>query len=162
MPNAGQIKDGEHILPVRVYYEDTDAGGIVYYANYLRFLERGRSDMLRLLGVDQVRMLDFREPDDIMFVVRRAEVDYLRPARLDDALTVHTKLAKLGAVSLTMTQEIRRQTEGQEEPLVRAVIKAGILGQDGKPKRLSGRIRTMLEMADRLGTEQDSGRTTGI
>ena len=76
LPHSGIIKDKEHILPLRIYYEDTDAGGVVYHANYLKFMERGRSDMLRLVGIDQVKMLQFLEPEDFKFFMVRTEVDY--------------------------------------------------------------------------------------
>ncbi|WP_417317110.1 tol-pal system-associated acyl-CoA thioesterase [Emcibacter sp.] len=138
---AGTLEQGVHILPVRVYYEDTDAGGIVYYANYLKYLERGRSDMLRLLGVDQMGMLAFEQDDDVQFVVRRAEVDYISPARLDEVLLVRTEIEKAAGATLVMRQNIYRG----EELLVSALIKAGILGKTGKPVRMPGRIRKLIE-----------------
>ena len=98
MPSAGYFEGRTHVLPVRVYYEDTDAAGIVYYANYLRYMERGRTDFLRLLGVPRAAI---RNPDkgpcpDTLFVVRRCEVEYLQPARLDDGLLIHTTLTRVG------------------------------------------------------------------
>ncbi|MFC7048615.1 tol-pal system-associated acyl-CoA thioesterase [Emcibacter nanhaiensis] len=138
---AGRLDQGVHILPVRVYYEDTDAGGIVYYANYLKYLERGRSDMLRLLGVDQMGMLAFEQDDDVQFVVRRAEVDYISPARLDEVLTVRTVIEKAGGASLIMGQKIYRG----EDLLVSAVIKAGVLGKAGRPVRLPEKIKKLIE-----------------
>ncbi|ENO89671.1 tol-pal system-associated acyl-CoA thioesterase [Thauera linaloolentis] len=93
------------ILPVRVYYEDTDAAGVVYYANYLRFCERARTEWLRALGVEQHKLL---ESTGIAFVVRAVKADYLHPARLDDALQVATRIAALRRASLTFDQEIRR------------------------------------------------------
>ncbi|WP_321394173.1 tol-pal system-associated acyl-CoA thioesterase [Emcibacter sp.] len=138
---AGVLEDGIHILPVRVYYEDTDAGGIVYYANYLKYLERGRSDMLRLLGVDQMGMLAFEQDDDVQFVVRRAEVDYISPARLDEVLLVKTGIEKFGGASLIMAQKIYRG----DVLLVSAVIKAGILGQTGRPVRMPEKIKCLME-----------------
>ena len=138
---AGVLENGTHILPVRVYYEDTDAGGIVYYANYLKYLERGRSDMLRLLGVDQMGMLAFDQEDDVQFVVRRAEVDYIRPARLDEVLTVRTVIEKAAGASLVMGQKIFRG----EELLISAVIKAGVLGKTGRPVRMPDKIRKLIE-----------------
>ena len=84
-PTAGTLSDGVHVLPLRVYWEDTDAWGIVYYANYLKFIERGRSDMLRLAGIDQWRM---KGEDGVNFVVRRCEIDYHLPAQLDDQIEV--------------------------------------------------------------------------
>lgn len=92
-------------LPVRVYYEDTDAGGVVYYANYLRFCERARTEWLRALGVQQQALLDSA---GIAFVVRSVKADYLQPARLDDVLQVVSRIATLRRASLVFDQEIRR------------------------------------------------------
>ncbi len=139
-PHSGYIKGGEHILPLRVYYEDTDAGGIVYYANYLKYMERGRSDMLRLLNVDQREMLKFLDPDDVKFVVARSEVDYLSPARLDDALTVHTKVAKIGKASLIMEQQVRRSGD----LLAKGLIKAAVVNKNDRPVRLSATVMAKL------------------
>ena len=95
-----------HLWPVRVYYEDTDAGGIVYYANYLRFVERGRTEMLRAAGLDQVGML---EGEGVGFVVRRIEADYLAPARLDDVLEVETTMPDPpGRSRVTLRQRVLR------------------------------------------------------
>jgi len=96
-----------HSIPLRVYYEDTDAAGIVYYANYLRFIERGRTEFLRALGHDQGELMR----DGIAFAVREVHADYLRPARLDDCLTVDTAVSELGRAQLTFGQSIRRDGE---------------------------------------------------
>jgi len=88
-------------LDIRVYYEDTDAGGVVFYANYLKFLERARTEWLRRLGVDQTTLL---RNEQRMFVVRQLDIQYLRPARLDDLLTVHSKIVKVGHASLQFHQ----------------------------------------------------------
>lgn len=94
--------------PIRVYWEDTDAGGIVYYANYLKFAERARTEALRALGIEQQAL---REQHGLAVVVRRCEIDYLKPARLDDLLTVETRLQDLSRLRMTMYQYIRRDTE---------------------------------------------------
>ncbi len=91
--------------PVRVYYEDTDAGGVVYFANYLRFMERARTEWLRRLGLDQTTL---RERDGILFVVRNVTADYRRPARLDDALEVVSGIARLSRVSMQFEQTVER------------------------------------------------------
>ena len=91
--------------PVRVYYEDTDAGGVVYYANYLKYLERARSEALRRLGVDQMALM---RDSAIAFAVRRVEIDYLQPARLDDELTVEVVVESISRVSMTFRQRILR------------------------------------------------------
>ena len=140
-PHSGIIKDGEHILPLRVYYEDTDAGGIVYYANYLKYLERGRSDMLRILGVEQQEMLLFNSPDDVKFVVTRAEIDYLRPAKLDDVVKVRTKVDEFRKASFTMQQEIWRD----DELLIKAVIMAAALNKNNRPARIPEQVRKKLD-----------------
>jgi acyl-CoA thioester hydrolase len=91
-----------------VYWEDTDAGGVVYYANYLKFLERARTEWLSSVGVEQDQMV---QSDGVLFVVRRVEADYLRPARFNDRLLVVSELADLGRASLTMNQQVRRDGE---------------------------------------------------
>jgi len=98
----------EFIWPVRVYYEDTDSGGVVYYANYLKFMERARTEWLRALGFEQDRLL---EELGILFAVRRVEVDYRAPARFNDTLLVQTKISERGKASLTFRQEILRQKD---------------------------------------------------
>lgn len=110
-------------FPVRVYWEDTDAGGVVYYASYLRFLERARSEWLRALGVDQVRLL--RE-ERLQFVVVEANVRYHRPAKFDDQLAVTVTLESMRGASIAMGQEIRRGPAG-EELLVTATVRAACL-----------------------------------
>jgi acyl-CoA thioester hydrolase len=103
--------------PVRVYWEDTDAGGVVYYANYLKFLERARTEWLSALGLEQDRLA---ETAGVVFVVRRVEADYLRPARFNDRLAVHCVLTEMNRASLTMVQEVRRG----EDVLLAAVVRA--------------------------------------
>jgi acyl-CoA thioester hydrolase len=102
-PDGGAIVAGEHRLAVRVYYEDTDAAGVVYHANYLRFAERGRTEMLRCLGLEHGHLGAHL---GLAFTVRRCVVDYLAPARLDDRLEVRTRLARLGGASLDLEQRI--------------------------------------------------------
>ena len=94
-----------HHLPIRVYYEDTDLGQVVYYANYLRFIERGRSEWLRSVGVDQTRLL---ADEGLVFVVRRVEADYLRPARFDDLLDVVTAVAEVAGSRIELDQRVER------------------------------------------------------
>lgn len=101
--------DGSYTMPVRIYYEDTDAGGIVYYANYLKFAERARSEYIRTLGFDQ--QAELSAEDKFGFAVRHCEVDYLKPAVLDDLLSVSCKITELGGASAVMHQEIRRGEE---------------------------------------------------
>ena len=100
----------EFLWPVRVYYEDTDSGGVVYYANYLKFMERGRSEFLRSLGFEQDQML---ADEGVLFVVRRVEVDFHAPARFNDALQVGVKLVQHRRASMTFLQEIKRENNEQ-------------------------------------------------
>ncbi|MBY6081989.1 tol-pal system-associated acyl-CoA thioesterase [Ruegeria arenilitoris] len=126
----------KHVFPVRVYYEDTDMGGVVYHANYLRYIERARSDWVRNLGNDQNAM---REAG-IIWVVRRVEADYLASARFDDELLVETEVVAISGVRLTMAQLIRR---GETE-VFRATVTAVCVNQDGRPIRLPAEIRALL------------------
>jgi acyl-CoA thioester hydrolase len=116
-------------LPIRVYYEDTDMAGIVYYANYLRYIERGRSEWVRAVGLDQNRMKD---EDGIVFAVRRVEADYLAPARLDDELVVETWVESLKPVRMVMGQEVKRG----DEVLFRAMVTVICMTLEGRPVRL--------------------------
>ena len=139
-----------HSITVRVYYEDTDAAGIVYYANYLKFAERGRTEMLRSLGFGHRRL---REESGLAFAVRRCQVDYLEPARLDDALTVETRVARLRGATLCLRQEIRRETR----TLARLEILVACIGEEGRPRRLPPGLRALL--ADRIGTNPQTPRS---
>jgi acyl-CoA thioester hydrolase len=126
-----------HRFPVRVYWEDTDAAGIVYYANYLRFLERARSDLVRGAGINQSALLD---DEGIVFPVKHCEIDYLQPARLDDEIQVRTRIQKLGGASLDMDQDIHRG----KEALVRAKVRLACVGRNGRPRRLPSAVRAAL------------------
>jgi acyl-CoA thioester hydrolase len=106
----GAIADGRHHMQVRVYYEDTDFSGIVYHANYLRFMERGRSNYLRLLGADQRALFAEAESEapGFAFVVRAMTLEFLKPARMDDLLDIVTKPLEVKGASITLLQEVRR------------------------------------------------------
>lgn len=97
----------EHLFDFRVYYEDTDAGGIVYHANYLKFAERARTEFLHQLGLSNSKMME----QDIAFVVSRIEIDYKRPAFLEEIITVKTSIEKLGAATFLLRQDVMRQNE---------------------------------------------------
>lgn len=118
-----------HVLPLRVYYEDTDAAGMVYYANYLRFAERGRTEMLRAHGLDHKRLL---AEDGIVFAVRACQLEFLSPARLDDRLDVVTRITTLRGASIDLEQLVRRG----ETALVRLGVKIACVGRDGRPARV--------------------------
>jgi len=128
-PSAGWFVGREHQLPVRVYYEDTDFTGLVYHANYVRYFERGRSDFLRLVGADHSLLLDRADP--AAFVITRLEVDYLRPARIDDALLVRTTYDTFRGAKLTIRQSISRG----DETLARATVFAACIDLSGRPRR---------------------------
>jgi acyl-CoA thioester hydrolase len=126
-------------LPVRVYYEDTDAGGVVYYANYLKFLERARTDWLRALGYQQQRLMDER---GILFAVRKVEIDYVAPARLDDALVVDATVERQGRVRLDFRQRVRRGEQVLADACVQVVC---LDGQTFRPAAIPADLRERLE-----------------
>ena len=126
-----------HTFPLRVYYEDTDAAGMVYHANYLKFAERGRSEMLRSLGFGHRRL---GQEAGVGFAVRRCSVDYLAPARLEDALTVDTTLTGIGGATLQLRQQVRRGGE----LLADLDILVACIGRDGRPRRLPSALRAAL------------------
>ncbi len=128
-PTSGVVADGVHRFPIRVYYEDTDAGGIVYHANYLRFAERARSECLRLIGWQHDRMLS---ETGLGWVVRRATIDFRRPARLDDALVVETRLAALKGARMTARQTVFRDAD----LLVGIDLELVLLTPSGRPGRI--------------------------
>ena len=139
-PSAGLFEGREHRLPVRVYYEDTDLTGLVYHASYVRFLERGRSDFLRRAGVDHVAMA----AQDTAFAVTRLEIAFRRPARIDDALVVHTVFERIAGAVLHIRQWITRG----DETLAQGVVEVACIRLDGRARRpppaLSAALRSRL------------------
>jgi acyl-CoA thioester hydrolase len=127
----------EHVFPVRVYYEDTDAAGIVYYVNYLKFAERARTEMLRLMGRGQQDML---EREGVAFAVKSCRIEYFRPARLDDALEVRTALVEVGGASLRVRQRVVRGGELLADMLIRLAV----MDRAGRPVRLPADLRAAL------------------
>jgi len=150
-PTSGHIAGGVHVLPLRIYYEDTDAAGIVYYANWLRFLERGRTELLRLIGQEHSALRDER---GVNWVVRRLAIDYLKPARLDETIEVVTSCGELRGASLDMNQQARRG----EDILVRAELVVACMGTNGRPVRLPAGLRFALSQV----TATDSPRSRHI
>jgi acyl-CoA thioester hydrolase len=138
---AGRIEGNTHVLPVRVYFEDTDFTGLVYHANFLKFCERGRSDFIRMLGIDHRSLANPKEGEPAVFVVRRIEVDYLRPARIDEVLEVVTSCAEIGGATLVLFQDVRRDGETLARVKVTVVLVSGA----GKPQRLGQLVRGALE-----------------
>lgn len=118
-PSAGRIEGRVHLLPVRIYYEDTDFTGVVYHANYLRYFERGRSDFFRVIGISHTALLDLPEPT--AFTIIRIELDYRRAARVDDALVVRTTYDSIKGPRLFVSQTILRGDEVIAEAQVQAV-----------------------------------------
>ncbi len=128
---AGALTPAGHRLMARVYYADTDFSGVVYHARYLEFLERGRSDFLRLAGVHHTELLAGKHGERIAWVVRRMEIDFVAPARIDDIVTVDTRTERISGARIFMAQELTRGGE----VLVRARVEAAIVGEGGRPRR---------------------------
>jgi len=127
-----------HVFPCRVYYEDTDAGGIVYYANYLKFAERARSELLREMGSDNTRLLN---DHGVMFAVRDCSVTYREPARLDDALQVHTRILRIGGASFSASQRVERSGR----LLADMTVRLACLDLQGRPARIPESLRAAFE-----------------
>ena len=128
---SGALTFTGHRLMARVYYADTDFSGVVYHARYLEFLERGRSDFLRLAGVHHTELAAGLHGERIVWIVRRMEIDFVSPARIDDILTIDTRAEKISGARIFMAQELRRG----DAVLVRAKVEAAIIGESGRPKR---------------------------
>lgn len=138
MPSVNESAPGTFSFPVRVYYEDTDTAGVVYYAGYLRFLERGRTEWLRALGVGQFRLA---QEAGIVFAVRSLNIEYLKPARLDDVLAVLTELTLAGRAQVTLKQRIERDGE----TLVEASVRIACLNtKTMKPAALPAALRNKM------------------
>ena len=125
-----------HRFPIRVYYEDTDMAGIVYYANYLRYIERARSDWVREIGIDQNAMRE----DGQVFAVRRVEADYLSSARFDEKLQVETSVQQVTGARVVMEQVVKRG----EERLFEAIVTIVCVSDTGQPARLPANIRRLV------------------
>jgi acyl-CoA thioester hydrolase len=134
------------VWPVRVYWEDTDAGGIVYYANYMKFMERARTEWLRALGIDQVRL---KEQHGLMFVVVDVEAHYRKPARYDDQLQVTCKVRETTRASITLDQEVYRAAVGGDLLLDGRVRAACLDAQTYRPRPLPPELWTQIKAGDR-------------
>jgi acyl-CoA thioester hydrolase len=137
-PPGGIIDGARHLYAVRVYYEDTDLSGITYHANYLRWFERARSDLLRLLGIDQRAAIEGGEG---AYALSEVNLKYLRPAKLDDDVVIETRCTELGAASCRMHQIARR---GGED-LCEAYLRVGFITLDGRPRRQPAAWRTAFQ-----------------
>ncbi|MEF2551162.1 tol-pal system-associated acyl-CoA thioesterase [Aurantimonas sp. A2-1-M11] len=138
---AGRLTDDGHALDVRIYFEDTDFSGVVYHARYLNFLERGRSDFLRLKGIGHRELLAGRYGAPLIFAVRHMDIDFLRPARIDDVVTVTTRTALLGGARIILDQRIACG----DAVLVKATVKVAVLSPEGKPMRLPKDMHAQLQ-----------------
>ena len=128
---SGALTEFGHRLMARVYYADTDFSGVVYHARYLEFFERGRSDYLRLAGVHHTELHQGKHGERIVWVVRRMEIDFRAPARMDDILTIDTSTQDISGARIVMAQQLKRGAE----VLVQAKVEAAIIGENGRPKR---------------------------
>jgi acyl-CoA thioester hydrolase len=137
-PSSGAFEGLEHVLPVRVYYEDTDFTGIVYHANYLRFFERGRTEFLRAIGVEHAALLALPEP--CAFAVTKLSIAYRRPARVDDALEVRTLNYRISSARTGVRQRVLRSGE----LLTEAEVEIVCIGLDGRPCRPPPELTTRL------------------
>jgi len=131
IPLSGMLTPEGHRQIVRVYYADTDFSGVVYHARYLEFFERGRSDFLRLAGVHHTELADGKHGEKLAWVVRRMEIDFKSPARIDDILTVDTVTEAISGARIFMAQKLCRG----DELLVKAKVEAAIISESGRPRR---------------------------
>ena len=139
-PLDGEIRDGRHLQPVRVYYEDTDFSGVVYHASYLRFMERGRTNYLRLLGADQRALFEQveQEAPGFAFVVRSMTIDFRKPARMDDVLEIVTAPLEVKGASVMLHQQVTRGDETLVEATVQvAFVSGGRARPIPKPLRMA-------------------------
>jgi len=143
-PPSGVLDGARHRLPLRVYWEDTDAGGIVYHASYIRWMERGRTEYLRLLGLDQ-RVL---QAAGTRLVVKSLKIDFRRPALFDDSLIVCTQCTRLMAASLVLHQQVTRGADIMAE----AEVVCAAIDDDDRPMRLPPDMREQIDLAPRGNT----------
>ena len=128
---SGALTPYGHRLEARVYYADTDFSGVVYHGRYLEFFERGRSDFLRLAGIHHTGLAAGERGEKIVWVVRRMEIDFRAPARIDDILTIETRTLDVSGARITMAQQLKRGAD----LLVEARVEAAIIGENGRPRR---------------------------
>jgi acyl-CoA thioester hydrolase len=138
----GEIRDGRHHMQIRVYYEDTDFSGIVYHASYLRFMERGRTNHLRLMGAEQHTLFEqaHDETPGFAFVVRSMQIDFLKPARMDDVLDIVTWPVAVRGASITLAQEVRRG----DHLLVKAEVRVAFISE-GRAQPIPKLLRDLMK-----------------
>lgn len=141
---AGRLTEDGHILPIRVYFEDTDFSGFVYHGSYVRFMERGRSDFVRLIGVGHTALRDGDHGEPMSFAVRRIVLDYLKPARIDDLLEVVTAVRRVTGARLVLRQTIRCG----DTVLVDAEVTVVLISLDGRARRMPEQLRRALGFSE--------------
>lgn len=142
-PTTGELDGPVHLYPIRVYYEETDAGRMVYHGNYLKFAERARTEMMRVVGLDHIEMI---EKHGLVFAVHSADIKYLKQAKLDDELLVQTHVAALGGASMTMRQKINRiGVSDLEDAIADLTLKIAIVDEAGRPQRLPADLSATLK-----------------
>ena len=137
---AGRLIPGGHIMPVRIYFEDTDFSGVVYHASYIRFMERGRSDLVRLLGVGHTALDQGDHGERLAFAVRRIKIDFHKPARIDDLLEVETRVMEMAGASIVLRQTVTRDGE----VLTDAEVTVALISPEGRARRIPQSVRDML------------------
>ncbi len=143
-PDTGAFAGAVHQLPVRVYIENTDAGGMVYHGEYLRFLERGRTEFLRCLEITQSALMS-PQGENMVFAIARLEIDYKAQAVVDDALVVHTKIARIRAASFEIDQWVTRVESDGEVTVAKAFLVVATLAKTGRPRKMPGSMRQKLQ-----------------
>jgi acyl-CoA thioester hydrolase len=137
---SGRLVPGGHVVPVRVYFEDTDFSGVVYHGSYIRFMERGRSDFVRLLGVGHTELHLGEHGEPLAFAVRRIHADFLKPGRIDDLLEIETRVLELAGARIILRQTVRRD----DEILVDAEVTVVLVNREGRARRIPDSVRDVL------------------
>lgn len=138
---GGKLVDDGHVLAVRIYFEDTDFVGIVYHANYLRYFERGRSDFLRLRGVNHTALLAGETGESLAFVVRHMDIDFVKPARIDEMIEIRTCVDTIKGARMVLDQKAWRG----EDLLAATKVTIAVLGADSRPRRIPALVKQRLE-----------------
>ncbi len=149
-PTSGVMDGNAHLFPIRIYYEETDAGRMVYHASYLKFAERARTEMMRVNGLDHLSLM---ESEGLVFTVHSADIRYLNQAKLDDELLVRTQVAGSGGASMHMSQKVFRIEKAEMgQPVAEIDLRLALVDENGRPKRLPGHLKSVLdELRDEEG-----------
>jgi len=141
---AGRIEGDRHILPIRIYFEDTDFSGVVYHGGYIRFMERGRSDFVRLIGIGHGDLDAGVHGEPLVFAVRRIDIEYRKPALIDDVVEVETRVKEIRGASIVLDQTIRRGGD----VLTEAAVTVAFVNREGKARRIPESVRERLAAGD--------------